>query len=60
VIGILRSGLSLTNGSTCGPGTTFAKEEQIQNDNLLNAAFRKADKDLRKMLDKAAAGSPPP
>lgn len=37
----------------------YLQQDYIQNDNLLNAAFREADKDLRKMLERAAAANPP-
>lgn len=37
----------------------YLQEDYVRNDKLLNAAFREADKDLRAMLDKAAAGTGP-
>ena len=37
----------------------YLQQDYVQNDNLLNAAFREADKDLRKMLERAAANPPP-
>jgi len=38
----------------------YLQQEYVQNDNLLSAAFREADKDLRKMLERAAAANSPP
>lgn len=37
----------------------YLQQEYVRNDNILNAAFLEADKDLRKMLERAAANSPP-
>lgn len=38
---------------------SYLQQEYVQGDPVLNAAFREADKDLRKMLERAAAVSPP-
>lgn len=37
----------------------YLQEESVQNDKVLNAAFREADKDLRNMLQRAAAAAAP-
>ena len=37
----------------------YLQQGYVQNDPVLNAAFREADKDLRKMLERAAGNSPP-
>ncbi len=37
----------------------YLQEDYVRNDKILNAAFLEADKDLRAMLDKAAAGTGP-
>ena len=37
----------------------YLQEEYVQNDKVLNAAFREADKDLRNMLQRAAAAAAP-
>jgi hypothetical protein len=37
----------------------YLQQEYVQNDATLNAAFREADKDLRKMLERAAASPTP-
>jgi len=41
---------------------TYLQQDYVQNDKVLSAAFREADKDLRNMLEKAAAAAanPPP
>lgn len=38
----------------------YLQQDYVQNDNLLNAAFHEANKDLRKMLEKATAANPAP
>ena len=38
----------------------YLQEESVQNDKVLNAAFREADKDLRNMLQRAAAAAAAP
>lgn len=37
----------------------YLQQDYVRNDKVLNAAFREADKDLRNMLDKAAAATGP-
>jgi len=34
---------------------SYLQTDYVQNDKILNAAFREADKDLRNMLQRAAA-----
>ncbi len=38
----------------------YLQQDYVQNDRVLNAAFREADKDLRKLLERAAAAPAPP
>lgn len=38
---------------------SYLQQDYVENDPTLNAAFREADKDLRKMLERAAAGPQP-
>jgi hypothetical protein len=38
----------------------YLQQDYVRNDKTLNAAFREADKDLRKMLEKAAAATTTP
>ena len=38
----------------------YLQQDYVQNDNVLNAAFREADKDLRQMLERAAAAAANP
>lgn len=39
---------------------TYLQQDYVQNDKMLNAAFREADKDLRNMLQRAAAAAAAP
>ncbi len=39
---------------------TYLQQDYVQNDKVLHAAFREADKDLRKMLEKAATAAANP
>lgn len=39
---------------------TYLQQDYVLNDQVLSAAFREADKDLRNMLQKAAAAAAPP